>query len=335
MEFLPVPLTIEDFHRECRMLDELMAQIGRKKPLASLSVDQLVEAFVVVHEPFCQLDRLLFFRASTLEGNRFEGAKKVRERGLRKRLATIDYMWAIKGELVSRGESGTLGIKRLFTMGDSGITLMFAELAAELFPDEAEPVLEALLKSSDEHAMSSEWSTHRYRLQELLTMIRGYRSHRSASIAPTLGHDDAIGLAPALRPSAKTPTDFPALLLGRHAHNLLVDRLDGTDAILDAWRRVVLSERLDPAELERVEVAPFDFRARNPIIKAVMDFYRYDEPLTESTNGFELATRNLAFTRADGSPVARGLIREAMMSAVCGNRECPTWAESAFWRLIG
>jgi hypothetical protein len=242
-----------------------------------------------------------------------EDVDRVRRRANRQRNLALHHLGEMKDSLVARGPEGIEAIKAIFLTRDPDLVCWLHDVVVAHFPDEAEPVLEEMLALPDEFRTGLEY---RWRFEEAITMIQGYRARRARSLAPELSAESGPDLAPALATLDKSPAEFPDLLFERFAAWIFSGELAFHAAVQAAWKQVVAEKRLDSVYHEHAELAEFDPKYRNELAGVIHE--RYGKGIYPD----RLADYGFAYRHEDGSPVTLEELQEAIYHVVrMTNRE--------------
>lgn len=314
--------TREDFDAVVEGLEAHLRALKRTR-LDRLEPDALIAEFVRYERALAAFDE--FYREEAFGLIRdcwrcvtpIEEVDRVRRRASRQRALAGDHFLAVRKALLAHGQPGIEAIRALFLQGQEHQVWWLREEAVRYFPDEAEPVFEALLALPDDGSGPS-WRQNLYR--EAIAQIQGYRARRADDLAPELAFSPEAGLAPALSTLDRSPAEFPTLLFERFVRAILTGELAFLDALYTAWREVVAIGRLDPKHLEPAELAVFDVAYRRQLTKALFD--SYDE---------DLQSLRLEYIHTDGSRVTEDEVRAAVRYVCWTNHETPYRPAAAWW----
>lgn len=317
--------TRTQFEGAVARLDVHLAAMKRIK-LASLSPEELAaeyERFSMAFEAYETFSRheVSGFMRDWWRIDPIEDVDRVRRRSNRQRNLALGHKAALRDALMACGPAGIAELRRLFLTGDDYWVWRLQDVARDHFPDEAEPVFEALLALPDDGLLG--WHQRSYR--EMVKTIRGYRARRAGDMAPELAVGEEAGLAPALATLDRSPAEFPAELFERFGHHVLAGDHAYYEAIIAAWCEVIADQRLDPRHLEPAELARFDPRFASQVADPVYKYYSgrlFIERL--QGHGFD-------YVYPDGRPVTPEELERAFTEVMQMNHEHP-YVPAANWR---
>jgi hypothetical protein len=296
-------------------LSEHLRGLKRIKVPEGLPIETLAAEYLRFHQAFEEYQ--LFLRHRARGFNRtwwsFPEVDLVRRRALRWRSLSLAHLGVLHAAMLAGGDPGIAAIRKMFLDGNHSVHWAFCYDATEHFPDDAEPIFEAILALPSEGVIA----VQQRRYEDLLKKIKGHRARLASPLSPAFERGLGIGLAPSLPTIDRSPAEFPELLFERFAANVFTGTMAFDAALIDAWKKVVDEKRLDAAYYEQANVAEFDLEVRRVLSAAIFDYCR-DSHMRQN-----IERCHFSYIDVDGSVVAADELAQALIFVILLTRNMP------------